>query len=135
MGACNNKHLRRTCVCVYAAALQMRMKHHHNLVYLSASHYSLVYLTAAIFAYMLQHTMCGYQIRIPMYAWRYDACAYAGAYKIPAAADIPLDLRVTLLDPRNSPDDTFAAANLVHSSKNTGAHPFSTSHADPKRLS
>ena len=51
--------------------------------------------------------------------------AHTGAYRIPTAADIPLDLRITLLDPDRSPEVRRQVPdNLIHSSKNTGEPPF-----------
>lgn len=47
----------------------------------------------------------------------------AGSYKIPTASDIPMDLRVTLLDPSIGRGE-YQPPNLVHSSKNTGEPPL-----------
>jgi xanthine dehydrogenase/oxidase len=48
---------------------------------------------------------------------RHRCVCGAGAYKIPTANDVPVDLRVTLL--RNAPN-----ARAVHSSKAVGEPPF-----------
>ena len=53
-----------------------------------------------------------------------EVYANAGAYKIPAVSDVPLDLRVTVLDPSCGQDGSYRPPNLVHSSKNTGEAPL-----------
>ncbi|KAK9802035.1 hypothetical protein WJX73_004069 [Symbiochloris irregularis] len=47
-----------------------------------------------------------------------------GAYRLPTAADIPLQLRVTLLDPKSGKQGSVRPQNLIHSSKNVGEPPL-----------